>query len=168
MGRHSTFTQEVGEQICLRLSNGEPLRQICRDDGMPSWSTVYNWIDDNPSFAALFACARARGEDSIAAECMEIADDARNDYMDKLNAEGEVVGQQLNAEHVQRSKLRIETRLKLLAKWNPKKYGDRTVLAGDPDAPIASQGATPEVIAALAQMSPEQLRALASKPLKEE
>lgn len=167
MGAHSTFTQEKADEIALRLSNGEPLRQICRDESMPCWVTVYNWMDERPEFHALIARARARGEDSIAAECMEIADDSRNDYIDKLNAEGEVVGQQLNAEHVQRSKLRIETRLKLLAKWNPKKYGDRTVLAGDPDAPLASQVATPEVIAALAQMSPEQLRALASKPLKD-
>jgi len=33
-------------------------------------------------------------------------------------------------------KNQIETRLKLLAKWNPRKYGDKTVLAGDPDAPV--------------------------------
>jgi hypothetical protein len=33
-------------------------------------------------------------------------------------------------------KLQIETRLKLLAKFNPKKYGDRIALAGDPASPI--------------------------------
>jgi hypothetical protein len=106
MGRQSTFTQEKADEIALRLSEGEPLRQICRDESMPSWSTVYNWIDDNPDFAALFARARARGEDSIAAECMEIADDSRNDYIDRLNSDGEVIGKQLDAEHVQRSKIR--------------------------------------------------------------
>ena len=36
----------------------------------------------------------------------------------------------------QHRRLQIETRLKLLAKWNPNKYGDKTVLAGDPDAPL--------------------------------
>jgi hypothetical protein len=36
----------------------------------------------------------------------------------------------------QHRRLQIETRLKLLAKWNPRKYGDKTVLAGDPDAPL--------------------------------
>jgi hypothetical protein len=45
-------------------------------------------------------------------------------------------GPRLNAEHVQRSKLRIETRLKLLAKWSPKKYGERVQVAGDADNPI--------------------------------
>ena len=40
-------------------------------------------------------------------------------------------GPRVNAEHIQRSKLRIETRLKLLAKWNPKKYGDKLALEGE-------------------------------------
>jgi hypothetical protein len=33
-------------------------------------------------------------------------------------------------------KLQIETRLKLLAKWNPKKYGDRVQLSGDKENPL--------------------------------
>jgi len=35
-------------------------------------------------------------------------------------------------------KLKIDTRLKLLAKWNPKKYGDTLDLThkGDPAAPV--------------------------------
>ena len=40
-----------------------------------------------------------------------------------------------NAEHVQRSKPRIETRLKLLAKWS-KKYADRMTHSGDADNAI--------------------------------
>lgn len=44
----------------------------------------------------------------------------------------------MNTEHVQRSKLRIETRLKLLAKWNPKKWGEKVDLnhGGQADNPI--------------------------------
>jgi hypothetical protein len=30
----------------------------------------------------------------------------------------------------------IETRLKLLAKWSPKKYGERVQVAGDADSPL--------------------------------
>jgi len=75
------------------------------------------------------AIARARedGEDKIAADCLEIADNATNDYMTKQDGEG-AAAYALNGEHIQRSKLRIETRLKLLAKWNPKKYGERASL----------------------------------------
>jgi hypothetical protein len=33
-------------------------------------------------------------------------------------------------------KLQIETRLKLLAKWDPKRYGDKLSLSGDKENPI--------------------------------
>jgi hypothetical protein len=33
-------------------------------------------------------------------------------------------------------KMQIETRLKLLACWNPKKYGNKVALGGDADNPI--------------------------------
>jgi hypothetical protein len=54
--------------------------------------------------------------------------------------------EQLDREHVQRSKLRIETRLKLLAKWNPKKWGDRLQVAGDAENPLAIQQITRKVV----------------------
>jgi hypothetical protein len=54
--------------------------------------------------------------------------------------------EQLDREHVQRSKLRIETRLKLLAKWNPKKWGDKLELAGDQQNPLMIQQITRKVV----------------------
>ena len=42
-----------------------------------------------------------------------------------------------NAENVQRSKLRAWARLQLLAKWQPKKYGDKLELTGDGSNPVA-------------------------------
>ena len=37
---------------------------------------------------------------------------------------------------VHRDKLIIETDLKLLAKWNPKRYGDKIEIAGDAERPL--------------------------------
>lgn len=119
-------TPAVCAEIVERLSQGEPLRQICRDEHMPGWRVVYDWIRDDEKFAAHIAHARELGFDAIAEDTIEIADDARNDWMERLDKEDVPVGYQLNGDHVQRSKLRIETRLKLLAKWSPKKYGERT------------------------------------------
>lgn len=124
MGIHSTYTQEIDDEICARIAEGEPLRQICRDKGI-AWRTVYSWLAANEDFAARFAQARDVGMDAIAEESLEIADNSSNDWIEKQNDEGGVVSYTFNKEHVQRSKLRIETRLKLLAKWNPKKYGDK-------------------------------------------
>lgn len=125
MSREDTYTQALSDEICERIARGEPLRQICRDEHMPGWVTVYNWLKKYDDFAERFARARELGYDAIAEETLDIADEGTNDWMEKLGADGQPVGWQLNGEHVQRSKLRIETRLKLLAKWSPKKYGDK-------------------------------------------
>jgi hypothetical protein len=121
-------TTEIEDEICKRLAEGEPLRAICRDEHMPSWQAVYQWMDADEDFARRIAHARNLGHDAIAESALEIADDGRNDWMDRLDKDQVPIGYQLNGDHVQRSKLRIETRLKLLAKWNPKKYGERTAM----------------------------------------
>jgi hypothetical protein len=135
----SKYTVEIAREICRQLAEGVPLREICRQDGMPEWRTIYDWMvkDDaavaaggGAGLSASIARAREIGYDAIAEDCLRIADDASNDWMETEH------GPRLNAEHVQRSKLRIETRLKLLAKWSPKKYGERVQVAGDADNPI--------------------------------
>lgn len=129
MGRQSTYSEDAANAICERIAEGEPLRQICRDEGMPSWRSVYRWMDAHPDFASHIAHARILGFDAIAQDALEISDDARNDYMDRVSRDGESVERIYDAEHVQRSKLRIETRLKLLSKWDPKRYGEKTEVA---------------------------------------
>jgi hypothetical protein len=129
-GRPSTYDPAVATKMCEQLANGVPLREICRQEGMPPWQTVYSWMERDASLVEAIARARELGYDAIAEDCLRIADDTSNDYMETEH------GPRLNAEHVQRSKLRIETRLKLLAKWSPKKYGERVQVAGDADNPI--------------------------------
>jgi hypothetical protein len=139
-GRPSTYTTEIADEICSRLSQGEPLRAICRDEGMPAWRTVYGWMAASDDLSTRIAHAREIGEESLAQECLDIADNAANDWMEKHDKDGAAVGWQLNGDHVQRSKLRIETRLKLLAKWNPKKWGEKVDLnhGGQKENPLVA------------------------------
>ena len=124
-GRPSKRTPALLIEICDRLSSGETLADICRSDHMPEVRTVYDWSRDDLNFSANFARAREAGFDVIANDCLAIADDGTNDFVAKQNEESGQTGQAFNAEHVQRSKLRVETRLKLLAKWDPKRYGEK-------------------------------------------
>lgn len=124
MGRKSTFNDKDAEEIVSRLSKGEPMAVICRDDWLPTDRTVRNWIEADPAFASAIARAREDGFDSLAYECLEIAEDGSRDYAEKERPDG-TKHEAFDSEHVQRSKLRIETRLKLLAKWDPKRYGER-------------------------------------------
>ena len=144
MGRHTIYTPELAAAICERIASGETMESIARDDRMPSSPTIYDWIDEKrrpsivpASFDLDFARARALGHDVIAADCLLIADDGRNDWMARQAAGGDQQAMAFNAEHVQRSKLRIETRLKLLAKWS-KKYADRMTHSGDAEAPLVT------------------------------
>lgn len=124
-GRPSDYTDELAELICLRLAEGESLRSVCRDDGMPSKQAVLRWLARNEQFRAQYVRAKEEGAEAIAEEMFDIADDGTNDWMEKLDKDGEAIGYQLNGEHVQRSKLRIDTRKWYLSKILPKKYGDR-------------------------------------------
>ncbi|APW37150.1 hypothetical protein RD110_08020 [Rhodoferax koreense] len=138
-GRPSKYTPELVAEICTRLSTGEPLAQICRDAHMPSDHTVRIWADGDEAISSAIARAREAGFDAIANACLEIADDARNDFIEKLAGEGDegaVKAMAFNAEHVQRSKLRVETRLKLLAKWDPKRYGDKMAVTDGDGKPL--------------------------------
>ncbi|MDN0127414.1 DNA packaging protein [Yersinia massiliensis] len=124
-GRPSDYTDELAELICLRLAEGESLRSVCSDDGMPSKQAVLRWLARNEEFRAQYVRAKEEGAEAIAEELFDIADDGTNDWMEKLDKDGECIGYQLNGEHVQRSKLRIDTRKWYLSKIMPKKYGDK-------------------------------------------
>ncbi|MDE2585541.1 MAG: terminase small subunit protein [Betaproteobacteria bacterium] len=137
-GRPSSFTQETADAICERLANGESLRSITGDDGMPSMPTVMRWLADESrvEFRNQYARAREAQADHMAEEILEIADDASNDWMD--NNKPDAPGYALNGEHVQRSRLRIDARKWLAAKMAPKKYGDKieTTLQGPNGGPV--------------------------------
>lgn len=118
MGRTSTYTPELHAEICHRLSQGEPLAEICRDESMPAVRTVSDWKSAHPSFAADFARARDEGFDAIAADSLRIVDQ-EPEY---TNTEH---GSKVDPGYVAWQKNRAEQRLKLLAKWDPRRYGDK-------------------------------------------
>lgn len=136
-GRPSKFTQAIADEICARLTQGEPLAVICRDAHMPDPATVWRWQQGNAALTQAIAHARDLGFDALAAECLEIAEDGSQDYAEKKRPDGSTY-EAFDSEHVQRSKLRIDTRLKLLSKWDPKRYGDKVAHVGGTadDAPI--------------------------------
>lgn len=106
--RPTKKTPEVIERLLEGIADGQTLRALCREEGMPNWRTVYTWIDADAELAARFERAREIGFDAIAEDILT--------NVDNVVAIGE---------HIQRSKLQVETRLKLLAKWHPKRYGDK-------------------------------------------
>jgi hypothetical protein len=104
----SARTPELEAIIVEGLSEGVPLRQLARLHGFGK-SAFYEWCKEDAELAGRIAHARELGFDAIAEEALEIADDGTNDWTKRESADGSTGDDVLNGEHVQRSKLRIET-----------------------------------------------------------
>ncbi len=105
MGRPTLKTPEIVEEICERMALGETLTSICKSDHMPVRCVVNQWRQDDEDVNRHIGRARDLGFDAIAEGTIEIADDKMEDPQSR--------------------RVRIDTRLKLLAKWDPKRYGER-------------------------------------------
>lgn len=120
-GPAPNYTREIGDRICMLLADGVPVRHIAKMPGMPTRGTIKNWVTrDHDGFAARYQRAYRLGLDEMADELLEIADDGARDY--KAGPDGREVP---DHDHIQRSKLRVDTRKWLLSKRLPKEFGDR-------------------------------------------
>lgn len=140
MGRPTVFSDQIATVILVRIAEGESLRAICRDEGMPDRSTVFRWLADpeRKNFCDQYASAREYQADSLVEETLEIADDGSNDWMERRGEDGQGEGWRVNGEHIQRSRLRVDARKWFASKVAPKKYGDKqtTELTGPDGKPL--------------------------------
>jgi len=105
------------QALVVRFSEGESLRAVCRDAGMPSVGTVRGWArEDREGFAEHYRQARLLQLDYWADEIIDIADQANLDPRD--------------------GQVRIDTRKWSMSKLAPRRFGDRLLHAVDPEAPI--------------------------------
>lgn len=130
MGRPSSFTEVVADEICRRLTGGESLRKICEGEDMPSQPTVFRWMADQPEFRKKYAHAREGQADA---------------YFDRVLHEAET------ATDAGLGRLKVDALKWAASKLAPKKYGDKVevehsgevaMLSGDQlDAKIAALSA---------------------------
>ena len=103
-GRPSSYTQEIGDEICRRYAAGETLAEICATEGFPHISTLYDWRKAIIPFGEAFARAQELHADTLADEVKGIADKDHDP---------------------QRAKNRMAARQWLAGKLNRDKYGDK-------------------------------------------
>jgi hypothetical protein len=138
-GRPSRYTPEIAQEIFHRISTGEPLLQICKEDRMPHRQTVYDWLERDDSLSLQFTRARDAGCDAMAEEALLIANTPLTGQKKVFSSgagEGEDSMTVTEEDMLGHRKLQIETRLKLLACWNPAKYGTKVQLGGDAKNPL--------------------------------
>lgn len=119
----SKRSPKLEQEILDRLSRGEPLAQICRDEGMPTSNGWRDWCSADEALGIAYARAREDGFDQIATQALVIADEQHEGETVTVKADGTV--ETRREDMLGHRRLQIETRLKLLAKWDPKRYGDK-------------------------------------------
>jgi len=127
MWRPSEYTQEIADKICDRLVEWESLRSICIDENMPHRWTVLRWVARDENFCNQYTRAREHWVEWLVEEIFDIADDSSQDYEIYIDKDGNEQ-KRLNSEHVQRSRLRVDTRKWYVWKVKPKKYGDKLAI----------------------------------------
>jgi hypothetical protein len=107
-GRPSTYTEEVGNEICQLIASGLSARRACEKAGVLD-STFFMWVftpsDFNDALFEQYERARAVRAERMLDETIEIADSSDPD-------------------RVQVDRLRCDVRDKALARMSPKRYAD--------------------------------------------
>lgn len=152
MGAPSTYSAHIANVICIRIAEGEALRQILRDDGMPAQSTVYEWLLRHPEFAEKYTRAREEQADTLADEIIAIADEApeTDPVYDK---QGNIIDIKIDSGYVAYQRQRIDARKWTAMKLKPKKYGDKLELSGNAENPLVveAQSEAKQLFSALLQ-----------------
>lgn len=116
-GRPSLYTPELAAIICNDIAHGKSLVSICKEQKI-SYTTVSDWLNEpeKQEFSDNYARARESQADYLAEEIIDIADN--------------------NLLQADDRRIRIDTRKWYAGKVRPKKYSDKQIISGDPDAPI--------------------------------
>lgn len=108
MGRPTDYTQELADEICERIANGESLRQICFEESKPSMVTIFRWLKDKDDFCNNYIRSREIQGDAI--------------YEDIVRLEKAVEDKKIP---FQDARVIIDSMKWRAAKMLPKKYGDK-------------------------------------------
>lgn len=113
MGRPSSYSLELGDEIVRRIALGELLDQIAKEPGMPSRRTIYSWRLKHPEFADLFRIAQECRAEQMLDEVVRLADEImETDSAVKVNA----------------ARLKADSLKWAASKLAPKRFGDKLEL----------------------------------------
>lgn len=107
-GRPSTFTPELAQKVLDHVAEGRFLVSL-KEEGLPSWQTVYGWADRRPEFTKALARAHEDGAHALLAQAETMLEAATRDTI------------QVVRERVAHIRWRV-------SRLNPAAYGDRSEL----------------------------------------
>jgi hypothetical protein len=113
-GRPTVRCPEFAESICEHIANGGSLTDWCAVPGHPGYSTITDWLRDDPEFSAKYTRAREDQGDFYAEKVVATAEDCLPDVVE-----------------IQRAKLKIDAYKWRAGNLKPKVYGSKVDLTSD-------------------------------------
>ncbi|MES2240452.1 MAG: hypothetical protein V4497_09375 [Bacteroidota bacterium] len=111
--------------IISEIESGKSLISAINTNGMPSTSTFYIWLEEEPEKSKRYTRACEARELLLFDEILSIADkqDKDVDEVDGIEV--------INHNVINRNRLQIDARKWVLGKMNPKKYGEKIDMTSD-------------------------------------
>ena len=132
--------EELFTNIFSSIENGSSLRKALTEVKISS-STFYEWLEEQDEHgnqtqwskdkSKQYARACEERAEALLDEIIDIVDSSEGDLYVDDNGDTKIDGNT-----VQRARLQHDARKWLVSKLNPKKYGDRVQVAGDPESPL--------------------------------
>ncbi len=142
-GDGATTRAEITGAICDRLARGESVASVFRTPGAdyPSENTFWRWVNADPELRKLYELGVERRGEKYAEEIVEIMDAAGSPLLhpetgEPILRDGKPV-MVVDRVAVEHAKARADARKWVASRLLPKRYGDRTTIAGDADNPLA-------------------------------
>lgn len=112
------------------------LESICKDvESAPHARTFWKWMENDPELGQRYARAKESQLEVLADQLVDLADTDR--VCEKVTIKADGSREVVILDQVERTKVQIDTRKWLLAKLNPKKYGDKQLHTGaDGEGPV--------------------------------
>lgn len=138
MGRPTKYCDELIDEICARLSDGESLNRILKNRSeMPAFITIYQWLRKYPDFAKKYDDARLHQAYTLADEIIAIADEEPKKIIDDKG----VV--RIDSSYVSWIKNRMDARKWIVSKLKSERWSDRMAIGGVKDGePIKTEDDT--------------------------
>ena len=121
------YTEAKAQEICERVSAGEFLINICKDEELPTVRRCNQWMKEHSDFNELYRDAINDRLSIFEDEVITIPDEAAKDFDEILQKDG-TTRDVLDPTKISAAKLRTEVRFRHLKACRPQKWGEQTTL----------------------------------------
>ena len=121
------WSAAIDEILSAIATTPKSLKSICEDiESAPTAKTFWKWMETDEDLGERYARAKSAQLEVLADQLVDLADQDR--VCEKVTIKADGSREVVILDQVERTRVQIDTRKWLLAKLNPKKYGEKAQL----------------------------------------